>query len=30
VSTRAKFWIALAIFFAVLYLWAEFLQDVHR
>jgi hypothetical protein len=28
VSVRAKFWISLAIFFAVLYLWAEFLQEV--
>jgi hypothetical protein len=30
VSTRAKFWIALALLFTVLYLWNEFLADVHR
>lgn len=29
-SRRAKFWIALAILFTTLYLWAEFLQDVSK
>jgi hypothetical protein len=28
VSTRVKFWIALALLFAALYLWDEFLTDV--
>lgn len=30
VSTRAKVIIALALMFTVLYLWNEFLRDIHR